>query len=172
MSREGNGEMSRNGRSRYIVNRLDVPGGWDVDRFDWSMGDSEIARVLGVSRQMVWKARRAAHAPPAARRSRKAGGAVERVLAIPREQVAKMTAKAVARRIGSSESWAASVMKGLGLSWVRPPARLSSRLPGAGARRLWSKSNADIARRYGVTPGYVAVYRWRHGIPALRRALA
>ena len=156
---------------KYIVKKSTVPQGWWGKPFDWSMNDSKIARLLGVSRQMVWKTRRDAGAPLSVEKGKREGTVKDQILSIPVEELSKMTVLEVAQKVVCSPGCASHVLKHAGSSVRKAVREPRLKFPGREDKAFWGRSNEDIAVQMGTTKGYVAIYRWRKGIPSHKAAM-
>ena len=151
---------------KYIVHKSGVPSGWDTRKFDWSMNDSQIGRRLGVSRQMVWKVRRDCGAPLSSAKGVREGTFKDKILGIGLERLAGMTVGEIASVIGSSHGRAGHLLRAHGIKHAETIREPRIKFPDASNKRIWSLPNEVIANKYDTSPGYVALYRWRKGIPS------
>lgn len=159
--------MKKSKTVSYEVVQTQVPVVWLEKKWDWSMNDSQIARILGVSRQAVWSTRKAAKAPKSPAKGVQNGTYKERILSFG-ERIASMTTSAIAAELGCSRGRVAYVLKENGLQPAIAPRVSKIAWPEIGDE-AWKLTNEELAERLGTTPGYVYLYRWRKGIPSVKR---
>lgn len=131
---------------------------------DWTQNDSQIAKACGVSRQAVWSARRKRNLPISPFKGVQTSTYRTSIKSIPLKVIAKMTVPEVAAAVGCSPGRAGCIMRDekiLHAEVIKVP---RIKFPRATAA-IWKKSNKQIAAKYGTTPAYVGMYRWRNKIP-------
>lgn len=170
--------VNRRTRHRYVPTRddfdlrpTDVPDWAARAKFDWSMNNSVIARLVGVSRSAVWKARRDCGAPEPRETTTRPGTYGEKILWI-RDEAESMTVGQIADAVGCSIGRARFVIKRLGIKHAEALRATKIKFPDWTDVEEWALSNVEMARKYGTTPGYVALYRHRKKIPCSTRLKA
>lgn len=145
--------------------------GAKAPKFHWGMNDSQLAKALGISRQAVWSARRRAKAPLSTQKWCQDNTYRTDILAIPVTKLTKMTVKEIAAEVGCSAGRVGCILRGVGIK-PKPIEKVPRvKFPAVTNSRFWKKSNVEIAKLVGTTPGYVSLYRWRKGITSSKRHL-
>lgn len=153
----------------YEVVQGQVPALWLEKKWDWSMNDSQIAKLLGFSRQAVWSARKACKAPKSPAKGVQVGTYKEKILAYG-DRIPSMTTSAIAAELGCSRGRVAYILKESGLQPALTP-RVSKVAWPDRQDEAWGLTNEELAERLGTTPGYVYLYRWRKGIPSVKKTV-
>ena len=130
---------------------------------DWTKNDSQIAKACGVSRQAVWSARRKRNLPLSPLLGVQTDGFRISIKMIPLKVIAKMTVPEVAAAVGCSNGRAGCIMREEKIPHAVVKRVPKIKFPRATAA-IWRKSNKQIAKKYGTTPAYVGMYRWRNKI--------
>lgn len=130
---------------------------------DWAQNDSQIAKICGVSRQAVWSARRKRNLPLSPAKGVQTSGFRASINMIPLKVIAKMTVPEVALAVGCSPGRAGCILREGKIPHKKVKRVSRIKFPRATAS-IWRKSNKQIAKKYGTTPAYVGMYRWRNKI--------